>query len=144
VKVTIDMEGGEALIKQLSSLGGNADDVIEGFITDIVLGTHQKAVAGIQHGPASGRVYKRRSVVHKASAPGEYPMSDTGRLAASVEFDLPTTGNLVGRVGTSVLHGRHMEFGTSRVLPRPWLMPSFEWAKSEARNTLKAQIKRLL
>jgi hypothetical protein len=144
LKINIDMEGAEALVKQLSALSGNVNGVVEGYITDVVLDTHRKAVEGIQRGPASGRIYTRRGVTHQASAPGEYPMSDTGRLASSVAFELPSAGRLMGKVGTAVMHGMYQEFGTSRVAPRPWLAPSFEWAKSQARDKLKRQIEALL
>jgi len=100
-----------------------------------------------------GRVYIRSGVskrgrarygTHRASAPGEPPAPDTGRLRASITFTVdkairkrysyqggsgetylpdPGTGlfgTLWGYVGTNVNYGYYLERGTRRILPRPW------------------------
>ena len=46
------------------------------------------AVDKILNDPASGAIYRRRGVEHQASAPGEAPASDTGRLAQSARTEL--------------------------------------------------------
>lgn len=83
------------------------------------------AVKRIQRGPASGEVYEKYNPrrTHQASAPGQSPMSDTGRLASSVETYV---SGLEGWVFTRVEYGAYQEFGTSRIKPRPWLLPSIE------------------
>lgn len=45
--------------------------------------------AGIMRGPKSGHVYAKSSPKrqHRASAPGEYPATDTGRLAGSLGYE---------------------------------------------------------
>jgi len=76
----------------------------------------------IQQGPATGRVYKRRGVVHQASAPGEAPMSDTGRLANSVMFD--RKGFARASVFSGLMYAAYLEWGTSRMPEeRPVWMP---------------------
>lgn len=75
----------------------------------------------IQSGPATGRIYKRRSVVHQASAPGEAPMSDTGRLSNSVMFD--RKGFARASVFSGLMYGAYLEYGTSRMAPRPVWTP---------------------
>lgn len=124
-KANVRIRGLEELQAQLGRITNATEDVIEGAITDLVLLTHSKAVTGIQHGPKSGKTYRRGNVTHRASAPGQYPASDTGRLATGVLMELPA-GNMTGRVGTNVVHGEYLEFGTSRMAARPWLFPSFE------------------
>ena len=74
-----------------------------------------------------GRTYDWRTVdgrrvkrvhPHTSSAPGDYPGIDTGHLIQNIETDV---GNYKGRIGTNVSYGKSLEYGTSRVRPRPWL-----------------------
>lgn len=136
----IEMEGIRDLLAQLKRLDGISEDVTLEVVTDLVTDTHGAAVAGIQGPPKSGATYRRGGVVHQASAPGQYPASDTGRLAGSVRMELPSRGNIVGRVGTAVAYGPMLEFGTSRMAARPWLFPSFEKAKIGVERELKAKL----
>lgn len=136
-KANVRIRGLEELQAQLGRITNATEDVIEGAITDLVLLTHSKAVTGIQHGPKSGKAYRRGNVTHRASAPGQYPASDTGRLAAGVLMELPA-GNMTGRVGTNVVYGEYLEFGTSRMAARPWLFPSFE----DATRSVAADLQR--
>ncbi len=72
----------------------------------------------------TGRVYKVDSVSHQASAPGEYPAVLTTALINGVTFEIISNG-MDAVVGTNVMHGVHLEFGTKNVDPRPWLQPSY-------------------
>jgi phage gpG-like protein len=55
------------------------------------------------------------------SSPGEAPHKRTGRLRASITYEVDAS-DLRARVGTNVTYGKHLELGTSRGLrPRPWL-----------------------
>lgn len=144
--VDIEVEGLAALTKQLGAISGRADDVLSNVITELVVETHSEAVRGIQGGPNTGRVYEKYAPrrKHRASSAGQYPASDTGRLAASIGQQLPTDATLIGKVGTDVIYGRYLEFGTSGMAARPWLLPSFEKAKVGVSKELKREIERLL
>lgn len=137
MRLNVEIDGLSKLTAQLADLVGDADAVVTETITRVVMETRNEAVRGIQRGPATGRVRPDGS---RASAPGEYPMSDTGRLANSVDYNLPTAGRMVGEVGTNVIYGRHLEFGTSRMGARPWLMPSFKKATADVERRLKKAI----
>ncbi len=109
---------------------------------------HSTAVAKILQGPKTGKVHRRRGTIHRASAPGEAPASDTGQLAQA-----GTVEPLVGRNGTRVVFRKvyaralelgsayrisggsgadmvsgpdpaQREFGTQTLEPRPFLRPS--------------------
>lgn len=138
--IRVELDGFNALLEQLQDLGEVGEEVIEDTITDLVMDTHENAVDGIQRGPKTGRIYRRGTVTHQASAPGQYPASDTGRLASNVRFELPSGGNMTGRVGTNIQYGAYLEFGTSRMEARPWLLPSFEKAKVGVEKELKAKL----
>ena len=137
MRLQVEIDGLSQLTRQLADLVGDAEAVMTETITRVVMDTRTNAVQGIQRGPATGAVRRDGS---RASAPGQFPMSDTGRLASSVEFNLPTAGRLMGEVGTNVIYGRYLEFGTSRMAARPWLLPSFEKAKVGVEARLKKAI----
>ena len=124
----------------MTALGDDADMVILKTITDLTLTTQALAKKGIQRGPKSGKTYRRGNVVHQASAPGQYPATDTGRLASSVMVNLPTPASMFGEVGTNVIYGPMLEFGTSRMAARPWLLPSFTQAKIGIEKKLRANL----
>lgn len=138
--INVSLDGMQQLLNQMKKLGADADAVVLKTITDLVVQTQSLAKIGIQRGPKSGRVYRRGNITHQASAPGQYPATDTGRLASSVMIDLPVPGGLTGRVGTNVQYGPMLEFGTSRMAARPWLLPSFTQAKINVEKKLKAQL----
>lgn len=60
---------------------------------------------------------------HVPSRPGEPPRVDMGRLRSSITHEIV---GMVGRVGTNVKYGRYLELGTSKMLPRPWLIPALK------------------
>lgn len=83
----------------------------------------EDAISLIQNPPKSGRTYRRRGVEHQASAPGEAPASDTGRLVNSLETRYDTEA-LSGTVVTTVDYGPMLEYGTEKMEPRPFLRPA--------------------
>ncbi|MNE40071.1 hypothetical protein D3C80_1340600 [compost metagenome] len=94
----------------------------------------EKAVAGIQRAalagetitnanlsrPGSGRIYGK----HQASAPGEPPAVDTGRLRNATQADTQVRrdgDDIVGRVVANSEYAHALEVGTERMAPRPFL-----------------------
>lgn len=81
------------------------------------------SVKSIQRGSKTGRIYKKGGVFHQASAPGESPASDTGRLAGDIDI---INKGLTATVGTALEYGRFLEHGTMRIAERPWLRPAID------------------
>lgn len=120
--ITIEVRGQEKLSAALLRKKGNINRVQQA----IAYGAEQirgEAIRSIQKGPKTGRVYKRRRIIHRASAPGEPPATDTGRLVGSIFARLFRD---YAEVGTNVKYGAYLEAGTGRILPRPWLRPAYE------------------
>ena len=138
MEVKIELDGMQQLIGQLAALGTKAQDVVEEVMFDLATDTQAFAIQGIQQGPKSGRTYTRGTVTHVASAPGQYPATDKGRLVGSVRYVMESPTSY--RVGTNVEYGPHLEFGTSRMGARPWLLPSFERAKIGVEKELRARL----
>lgn len=71
-------------------------------------------------GTRSGRQYKvpGTNTYYTASAPGEAPASRTGQLRGSIEYEITTNKAMIG---TPLEYGLHLEKGTIKMAPRPWL-----------------------
>ena len=87
----------------------------------------------------SGKLAKigKRWKPHQASAPGEPPAIDTGELVEHISIQVINNGregqvgipeNAVSKVSGKQIGkiGRGLEYGTSKIKPRPWLRPAFE------------------
>ncbi len=140
VNIKVEMDGLNTLLGQLRNLGVAGDQIIAETIFDVATDTQANAVAGIMAGGKSGRTYRKYNPnrTHTASAPGQYPASDTGRLAGSVK--MVPEGENTYRVGTAVAYGPMLEFGTSKMAARPWLLPSFVKAKIGVERELRAKL----
>lgn len=78
--------------------------------------------------PGTGRRYGRRG--HRASAPGEPPAVDTGRLKQSIQSEVTRDATRVtARVGTNVTYAPFLEFGTRLMRARPFLGPALARAR---------------
>ena len=73
----------------------------------------------IKKGPKTGRVYRIKGRVHKASAPGEAPASRSGKLLRSVRARVYGWERM--EFGDSAPHGKYLELGTRNMEPRPHL-----------------------
>lgn len=74
-------------------------------------------------GAKTGRIYRRRGIFHQASAPGEYPASDTGDLLGHIEL---FAGPGFLDIGSTVLHGLHLEERSPNEGGRPWLLRAID------------------
>jgi hypothetical protein len=85
----------------------------------------------MRNGPATGKIYGLRRTrrgkrvlgpgfaagrrVHRASAPGEPPAPDTGRLIQSVQWRVRKVGDLLmAEVGSDVRYALYLEYGAAR------------------------------
>ena len=75
-------------------------------------------------GPKSGRMYKvsRTGKQHQASAPGQAPAIDTGNLVNSIRHQ--RVGQENARTYTNTEYAAHLEFGTAKMAPRPFMTPA--------------------
>ena len=127
--VSMRIRGGEELRRNLERLGGAQRrqaqrDGLEAGAR--VVETHAKvAMTGDKH----GEVYMRGQVEHRASAPGEAPAVDTGNLFNSIQvFDVTPT---LATIGTNAEYAEHLEYGTSRMEPRPFMRPAVDEHEAE-------------
>jgi HK97 gp10 family phage protein len=118
----------------------------------------KEAKKSILSGNKSGRVYTTRFLTnkktggifptesrppHKASAKGEAPASDTGRLVNSITTYVKKTGALEAFVvagrGT-VKYARMLEYGTAKMGARPFMIPAYEKSKAWIQERLNKAV----
>jgi HK97 gp10 family phage protein len=98
-------------------------------LTNVLRGGGQlirgEAIRSIQSGPKSGRTYEKYNPrrTHKASAPGQAPASDTGNLVSQI---MSVSDGKDTLVESRAEYSKFLEFGTSKMLPRPFLFPASE------------------
>lgn len=127
------LEGLDEARKALDAYGAEFQKELHQAVNITAQLVRSQAVKSIQKKGIGGRVYQKYTPrrTHVASAPGEPPNTDTGRLAGSVRVVLSETS---ADVGTDLDYGRYLEFGTQDMGARPWLNPALEsqrdnWSK---------------
>ena len=137
----------EVKVKDINKVLGRfkkLDKDLEEPFREVVKGGGQlirgEAVKSIQTGMKSGRIYEKYNPrrTHKASAPGEAPASDTGNLVRNIRVEQKTKD--IVNVESRANYSKFLEFGTSKMLARPFLFPAFEKSKSKI---LQATFKRV-
>jgi hypothetical protein len=152
-KQAVKVLGLGRLNRKFKSLDNHAKAMIKGAMASGGLTVRKRIIEKLSQ-PGKGKFYRKgqfgRTTDHRASAPGDPPATDTGALKRSihsitrVEKDKVTTtvgsfGNIDER-GQSI--GKNLEYGTSKVAPRPWLQTSFNETKELARKKILEAFKK--
>jgi phage gpG-like protein len=159
VTVRIALEGSKELQAALREASDDVREAAANAVKATGVKLRKDAVNSIKSGPASGRTYTHKfyrtkngklaqgeeRVPHTASAPGQPPMADSGRLHNSITFDM--IGPLTATVGTHIVYGLYLEYGTRAgpdgkggIAPRPWLRPAAEKQRAQFHKRLEAAI----
>lgn len=128
VTVKIDTRGLDNLLGRLEP---TADAILGKGANDI-----KAEVQRLMRQPKSGREYPRGAKTHRASAPGEAPAIDTGNLINSLYAE--RRGRLHWEEGETGEYGMYLEYGTSKMAPRPHQTPAFEARKQGIVDAFKA------
>lgn len=125
MSIRVEITGLDELRKRFTNLDQQFDMAVMDAIEDSVLEIRNEVVRGIQSGPATGTIYQKYNPrrTHQASAPGQPPMTDTGRLVGSVYFNLEP---MAATVGSKLAYAHYLEFGTRKMRPRPIWKPVTE------------------
>lgn len=119
------LTGTAELKRALAEFGINADKELANIVNGTAQNVRTHAIRSIQRGTKSGITYDKIDPkrTHRASAPGEAPATDTGRLANSIEADIEGKN---ATVFTNVNYAPWLEFGTRTIAPRPFMFPALE------------------
>ena len=139
----------------------NLDKVLKSFkklekdlepdFQEIIKGSAQlirgEAIKSIQTGAKTGIVYQKYNPrrQHRASAPGQAPASDTGNLVSKIIVKQKTKN--ITQVESGADYSKYLEYGTSKMEPRPFLFPAFEKSRDKivkaVFNRVKTAIERI-
>ena len=124
----IKLSGMLADKRELKRRGHNVEDLLD---KEVFLTANYAAKVSrdsIKRGIKTGTTYEKYKPrrTHRASAKGEPPATDTGRLASSITQE--RTGHAEAEVGSTVKYSKFLEFGTRDMDERPWLRPALKKA----------------
>lgn len=141
-RAALRLEGQDDLMRALAAYGEAARGYVDDAVNATGLELRGNIVRAYQRGPASGRVYHKYNPrrTHQASAPGEAPATDTGRLVSSVNFR--REGRLSASVGSDLAYAAMLEFGTRTIDPRPAWVPAVEAMRDRFRERLERALER--
>ena len=137
IKVGARIDG---LAELYAALGSSADQ-LDAAIADVLNATGLELETEIKRrydrSPATGRIYQKYNPrrTHQASAPGQPPRSDTGRLSNSVLYrkvsqlvvEVVTAGGKDGDKDGAIKYAAALEYGTATIKPRPlWRQVALE------------------
>lgn len=130
MKLRISIEGAQtadALVKVLDEVPAKAERGLRRAVARAALRVEGEAKESIQRGVKTGRLYRtyNKKKLHRASAPGEAPATDTGTLVSRLSHQI-SSGGLEAVVGSDVDYGSYLEFGTRGMAARPFLRPALK------------------
>jgi phage gpG-like protein len=117
-------------------------DTVRQRASDLTMKTALRIQGRIRTGMAdakTGRVYLRRGIAHRASAPGEMPAVDTSHLSNSIQVERMPDG-VSAAVFTNAEYAEVLEFGGARTEARPFMQP----AADDEIPGFEAEVNRLL
>jgi phage gpG-like protein len=125
--VNVQVRGVQEVQDAIRRFGKEISDQVGQAITATALETLTTVRKAIQGPPKTGREYPRGKTgdkVHRASAPGEAPATDTGALVSSTY--ITKVNDLTAAIGSRLDYAFFLEFGTFRIEPRPSWVPAAE------------------
>lgn len=123
MQTSVKIDGVKSVQEALARLDAQATKDVQDVINSTAQNIRNTAIRSIKNSPATGRVYKNRT----ASAEGNPPRTDTGRLASSIAVKMPEQGNaLEAEIGAYVNYAAHLEYGTRNMGARPFMFPALE------------------
>lgn len=77
-----------------------------------------------------------KQIAHHPSLAFNPPAVDTGTLRRSITYTVDGTKGEVGSTLKNPPYGAYLEYGTSRMKPRPWLKPATDKNRGEIQKLL--------
>lgn len=142
----------EEFIKKLSETENYVNKELSRAVAESCMKVQRTAQEGMTNTSIDySKVYytHNKSKGHSPSNAGDYPAIDTGTLRRSISFEVEEKGDaVIGKVGSTIRNPAYplfLEYGTSKMKPRPWLRPSLiknlDWIKERIEKAIKEGIK---
>ena len=135
------LTGTVELKRALAEFGIQADKELAAIVRGTAQNIRTHAIKSILRGTKSGTEYQKYSPKrkHRASAPGEPPASDTGRLAGAIRADIE---GRKAEVVADTEYAAWLEFGTLKMEPRPFMTPAMEKERPKWEERLNGVVER--
>ena len=142
MKIGIQVKNLNVALKKFDTLKKDLETPFREVIAGGAQLIRGQAIRSIQTGPKSGRIYEKYNPrrTHRASAPGQAPASDTGNLVSQIRVRQKNPDEVV--VESNALYSSFLEFGTSKMLPRPFLFPATEKSKPKIAQAVFNRVKK--
>lgn len=140
--VSVQITGMDRVQAAIRQFGQDVQDQVTAAIEATALETITTVRKAIQGPPKTGREYRRGKkgkIVHRASAPGEAPATDTGALVSSTYFT--KVDPFTAAIGSRLAYAFHLEFGTRRMAKRPSWVPAAEKAAPRLQKRIERVIR---
>jgi len=139
--VEIKIEGLSALDGKLSNLPREVQQAVQEGLMAVAQIAANEAKDLVRKGPKSGRIYEKTNPkrTHQASAPGQPPATDLGALLGSIVAE-PAPEALAANLVARMPYAVHLEYGTTRILPRPFMRPAADKASAQSGPIMKAYL----
>ena len=133
--MNVEMTGVLASRRAMENLGDELTKRLNDEIARAAVNTANHARSAVQGG-GGGTVYEKYNPrrTHRASAAGQPPATDTGRLASSItqERSQTATGAVsTWLAGSKVDYAKWLEFGTRLMDARPFMRPALRKARTD-------------
>lgn len=160
MKIEAKIIGDKKFMREVDKFVKDTDGDLQNLLARIAVRIHSTAIEAIQTGARSGVIYTRGTVKHQASAPGEYPKTDTGQLVNNITIktdaqeygknknpvrpEMVTTNSKTLTVGSrkGAPHGYYLEYKSPYKGGRPWLSRSFDEVENKFREYAKKSFKK--
>src|SRR5690625_809377 len=128
------IEGMEDLKRILSRISSKFESEATALVNRTAQNIRNTAVRSIQKRSPGGEEYEKYNPrrTHVASAPGQPPNTDTGRLAGSIRAVM--SGTPTAYVDALADYAVHLEFGTRNMAARPFMTPAVEAERDKYRK----------
>ena len=140
--MSLKIEGLDELNATLAKLPIEFEREAAKLVNSTANGVRNNAVRMIQRPSVGGVTYEKYSPrrTHTASAAGEPPNTDTGRLIGSIRVQ--QAGKVTAEVIAGVDYARYLEFGTRHMAARPFMTPAVEQERSKFERGLRELTRR--
>ena len=125
--VNVEIKGIKEVSDAIRAFGAGIEREVGLAVTATALEALTDVRKAIQGPPKTGREYprgKNGDKIHRASASGEAPATDTGALVRSTYFT--KVDPYTAAIGSRLDYAFFLEFGTMRIDPRPSWVPAVE------------------
>lgn len=137
--------GRRSLSVKLNAIGQRTAQEVGRALRRGGLAIENAAVDKIISPPKTGRIYRskhRKGALHQASAPGEAPAADSGRLDQSITSVQTVNGpeRYVNETAANAPYAIPLELGTSKMAPRPFMQPSFDENRAAIEESIRQAV----